>query len=182
MRIVTLVSLFLMAIALSANVVMGGDKPANLPEKAALRVGIFDSRAVAVAYARSPTFGEEIKQLKEEHARAKAAGNQSETKRLEAEGRGQQDRLHQQGFSTASIANILEKVKDKLPAIAKEAKVDLIVSKWDMAYLAPGAETVDVTGLMVKMFNPNQKTLEIVGQLGKQKPIPLGELKIGAGE
>jgi len=55
-----------------------------------LRVGTFDSRAVALAYYRkfykSPEFTASLKKLKEDHDQAKAAGDEEKAKRLEAEG------------------------------------------------------------------------------------------------
>ena len=36
-----------------------------------------------------------------------------------------------QGFSTAPVTNILEQIKDKLPAINNKAGVSVLLSKWD---------------------------------------------------
>jgi hypothetical protein len=160
----------------------GRNETASRPAQGSLRVGTFDSRAVAVAYARSAATQPLMKELVEQYNRAKAAGNQAEMNRLQAEGKSRQDRLHQQVFSTASVADILETIKDQLPAIAKQANVDLIVSKWDSVYLAPGAEPVDLTDLMIKPFKPDQKVLTIVEQLRKQTPVPLGKLKMDTHE
>ena len=77
-------------------------------------------------------------------------------------GQAGQTKLHMQGFSTASVSEYLEHIKDKIPAIAKQAGVDVIVSKWDLAYQSPDAEFVDVTDLMVKPFNPSEKVLKMV--------------------
>ena len=59
-----------------------------------VRVGMFDSRAVALAYYRkfyqSPEFTARLNKLKQEHAQAKAAGDEEKAKKLEAEGRGEQ--------------------------------------------------------------------------------------------
>lgn len=149
-----------------------GDK-----DKAKVRVGTFDSRAVAVAYARSKEFNQHIRQLMEEQKKAKEAGDQEKVKNLEAQGKAQQQRFHEQGFSTASVDDILARIKDKLPEIAKEAGVDLIVSKWDVAFKAPGAETVDITELVIKPFQPDEKVLRIIKDLKDKAPIPLEELR-----
>jgi hypothetical protein len=170
-------------IAMAAMGVAGsGGTPASKAaepkaEKATLRVGVFDSRAVAVAYAGSQEFDAQLKRLMEEHQKAKAAGDTEKVKQLEAQGRQSQDQLHQQGFSTGSVANILEKIKDQLPGIAKEAGVDLIVSKWDVPYQVPGSQTVDVTQAMIKPFHPSEKTLRMIQGLEKVQPIPLEEAK-----
>jgi uncharacterized membrane protein len=174
--------MFLTAVGLVGHLSLGGETPGVKPAKGVLRVGTFDSRAVAVAYVRSAAGGAKIKRLMEQYEQAKAAGNEAEMKRLQAEGKAAQDRLHQQGFSTASVANIMETIQDQLPAIAKQAGVELILSKWDAVYLAPGSETIDVTDLILKPFNPDKKTLDIVEQLRKHAPIPMEKLKIGTRE
>ncbi|MHB1037622.1 MAG: hypothetical protein ACYC35_05740 [Pirellulales bacterium] len=149
--------------------------PGEKAEKVKLRVGTFDSRAVAVAYARSEPFKREIAQLMQQHKEAKAAGNAEKVKQLEAEGEARQKRLHIQGFSTGSVDNILAKIKDQLPAIAKEAGVDVLVSKWDVVYQTPTAECVDVTARMLKPFHPDEATLRTVEELKKHAPISLEE-------
>jgi len=93
-----------------------------------------------------------------------------------AEGPAQQQILHQQGFSIASVADILEKVKDDLPKIAQEAGVDIIVSKWEVVYKNPSIEIVDVTSHLVKLFDPSESELKIIEKLREQPPIPLLEL------
>lgn len=147
------------------------------PEKPRLRVGTFDSRAVAVAYVASEGHGQKMKRMMEEHGKAKAAGDAATVKRLETAGKAAQHLRHLQGFGTASVADILEEIKDELPAIAKKAEVDLLVSKWELAWQAPGAETVDVTQAMIEPFKPSARTLKIVKQLQTQKPIPAAQLE-----
>jgi Skp family chaperone for outer membrane proteins len=146
-------------------------------EPGRLRVGVFDSRAVAVAYAGSEGFNQRIKRLMEEKRQAEAAGDQERVKRLEAEGKAQQAQLHQQGFGTASVANILETIKDQLPTIAREAGVDVIVSKWDVVYQTPSAELVDVTEAMLKPFHPNERVRKTVKELQQHRPLSAEELR-----
>ena len=142
-----------------------------------LRVGTFDSRAVAVAYAGSEGFGRTIQRLREELKEAKGVGDEEKAKKLEKEGEALQERLHQQGFSTASVANLLAQIKDQIPGIAREAGVDVIVSKWDIAYQSPSAELVDITELLIKPFHPNEKAMKSIKMLEKHAPVPLEELK-----
>jgi len=146
-----------------------------------LRVGTFDSRAVALAYyrkfCRSPEFVARLKKLKEERDQAKAAGDQEKVKRLEAEGRGEQERSHSQVFGSAPIDEIMAKVKDQLPTVAKKAGVDLIVSKWSLAYRSPDAEFVDVTEPIAKLFQPDEQTLKMIRDLPKHQPLSAEELR-----
>jgi hypothetical protein len=145
-----------------------------------LRVGAFDSRAVALAYAQTaeePGYAPHFNRLMDEYKKAKASGDVNEARRLETQGHREQDQLHRQVFSSGSIANILEKIKDQLPGISQQAGVDLIVSKWDIAYQIPGTQTVDITQAMVKPFHPSEKTLRVIQDLEKTPPIPLEEAR-----
>jgi hypothetical protein len=85
--------------------------------------------------------------------------------------------MHQQGFGTAPVDNILKHIEHQLPAIAREAGVDVIVSKWQITWQAPGVETVDVTDLMVKPFKPSERTLKTIAELRRHAPIPNEKLK-----
>jgi len=149
------------------------------PTPTKFRVGTFDSRAIAIAYARSALFAPVMKDLKDKYEKAKTEKNEKAIKDLEAEG----ILMHLQGFSIGSVADILEKVKDNLPKAAQEAGVDIIVSKWEVAYKNPSIEIVDVTSHLVKLFNPDERTLKIIEGLSKQPPISLLEaLQIKEGE
>jgi Skp family chaperone for outer membrane proteins len=145
------------------------------PTSTKVRVGTFDSRAIAIAYARSALFAPVMQDFKDKYEKAKAEKNEKVIKELEAEGTTQQQLLHLQGFSIGSVADILEKVKDNLPTAAQEAGVDIIVSKWEVAYKNPSIEIVDVTSHLVKLFNPDEQTLKIIEGLSKQPPISLLE-------
>ena len=64
-------------------------------------------------------------------------------------------------------------IKDKLPGIAKKAGVDVIVSKWSISYSTPVAEFVDVTGLLIEPFQPDEKKRARILMQIRQPPIPL---------
>ena len=145
--------------------------------KAAVRVGTFDSRAVAVAYARSEAFARYVKGLRAEREKAKAAGDEKRVKELEGKGAAQQQLLHKQAFSIWPVDNILKHIKGNIPEIAKQADVDVIVCKWDLVYQRKGVEFSDVTDLMVKQFDPNEQTLKTIKELQEKDPVPLEELK-----
>ncbi len=170
---------FAAAFALVTLGVLGSNARAQQPasaQKPGLRVGTFDSRALVMAYAGSKEFNDKIKAMMDEHTKAKQAGDQKTVQKLEAEGKAQQQRFHEQGFAATPADDILERIKDSLPQIAKEAGVDVIVSKWQIAYRAPNAEMVDVTDLIVKPFNPSAKTLRNIEEIKKVKPLPREEV------
>lgn len=141
------------------------------------RIGVYDSRAVAVAFAGSEAFNVWMSGLKAEHREAKAAGDQKRVAELEAEGAQRQKLMHKQGFSTAPVDNILEHIRDRLPDARKKAGVGLLVSKWDKQTLAkyPHAERVDVTMALVDAFNPSERQRRSAIEIQKHRPISLEE-------
>ena len=96
---------------------------------------------------------------------------------MRAIGEASQELAQKQSFSTWPVDNILKIIEEKIPEIAKQADVDLIVSKWDIVYQRSGVEFIDVTDVMVKLFNPDEQMLEMLEQIKKQDPIPLEELE-----
>jgi hypothetical protein len=175
---------------LAMHTTVGAQQSQEKTSGSMVRVGTFDSRALAQAYYRSDMFLSHINDLQAEYEKAKAAGDEKRVKELEVEsssptwpGLGwppslaQQELLHKQGFSTWPVDNILEKIKGKIPEIAEQAKVDVIVSKWNIVYQRSGVELVNVTDLMVKPFEPDEETLKIVEDIQKLDPVSLEELK-----
>jgi hypothetical protein len=167
--------------ALAGSLVIGGaalaDGPTGGGEAAGLRVGTFDSRAVAVAFVRSEMFEQDLRRMIEEHKQAKAAGDQEKVKKLEAQGQARQEQAHRRGFGTAPVDEILARIKDKLPSIAKRASVDVIISKWALTYSTPGTRFVDVTDLIIEPFEPDERTKRIIRELCAKPPIPLEEIE-----
>jgi hypothetical protein len=167
------VCLAMAIVGVSAVWICAAEPAGAQKQSARLRVGTFDSRALPVVYCRTPEFNAKINKLIDEQKKAKAAGDTEKVKRLEAEGRAQQERFHEQGFSGAPVDDILATIKDKLPGIAKEAGVDLIVSKWQIVYHMPGTELVDVTDLMIQPFHPDEKAVRVVKDLMSKPLIPV---------
>jgi hypothetical protein len=142
------------------------------------RIGIYDSRAIAVAFAGSASFNKEwMRPIKAEHDRAKAAGDTNRMKRIEADMRARQTLAHKQAFSTAPVDEYLKYIKKEMPAIKQKAGVSDIVSKWDPEALKKysSAEKVDVTMLLVDAFQPNERQRKSAVEIQKHKPITLEE-------
>ena len=57
-------------------------------------------------------------------------------------------------FALDIIIAQLEPVKGEIPRIARDAGVDLVVSKWDTDYLGKDVQTVDLTMQLVKLYDP----------------------------
>lgn len=149
-------------------------------ENPTIVVGTFDSRAIAIAHVQSDGFRDFLAAKKAEVARdleqARAAGDDELVASLESLGPTMQKRLHEQGFGTAPVDDIIEQIEDALPGIAAEAGVDVIVSKWRLAYSSPTARFVDVTGPLAAVFNPNERTLKMIQSIMEADPVPLDEL------
>ncbi len=167
-------------LALTLAALCLGIGPSIAPAKTAAptRIGVFDSRAIAIAYWRSDQGMRELRGLRDEYEKAKAANDEKRVKELEQEGPWQQVRMHQQAFSTATVATILEKVSDKLPGVAKQAGVSAIVSKWEVPFKDASVETVDVTAAIVRLFNQDEQMLKMIDQIQAQRPIPFEKLPL----
>lgn len=147
------------------------------PQPAKVRVGTYDSRSVAVAYAGSDVHRKVLAARRAEYEKAKAMGDQTRVAELEAEGKAGQKLMHKQGFSTTPVDDILERVKDRLPVIQEKAGVVALVSKWDKTGLAryEDAELLDVTMALVDALRPNDRQRTCAIEIQKHEPIPLGQ-------
>ncbi|MEZ5196127.1 MAG: hypothetical protein R2764_06930 [Bacteroidales bacterium] len=141
-----------------------------------IRVGIYDTRVIALVYYRSEAHMEYINQLKKERNEAEKAGDEEKVALLERKGPGLQELAHKQGFSTLPIPGLLEKIHDSLPSIAKRLNLDVIMNKWEIAYQAEEVKLVDVTKEMIGFFNPSEETYRIVDQMAEVDPVPLVEI------
>ena len=150
------------------------------PDEPKTRIGVYDSRAVAIAYVRSEQFDKIMKAKMAEMEEAKTTGDTQKIEELEAWGSDHQAKVHRQGFGSAPVDDILEQIKDELAEITKEADVTALVSKWDKKTLKKYkcAEMVDVTDMIVDQFCPDEKTLKIIEEMKKKKPIPPWQLEI----
>jgi hypothetical protein len=143
-----------------------------------VKIGVYDSRAVALAYANSDLFQKYLGNIMTKYNLAKDQKNDTLSKKYEMDGQFQQQLLHEQTFGNGSVSNIIDKIKDKLPGVAKSTGVNIIISKWEIAYQDTSLEYVGVTPQLVKLFNPSDKTLKWIESLLKQNPIPIDELSL----
>ena len=141
-------------------------------------VGTYDSRAIAVAFPGTEIFKQTMADLESRQAKAKAGGDTTEIKNLEAEAQSLQAMLHKQAFSTAPVDNILLHIAEQLPEIKKQAGVELIVSKWDTQELAKyeSSQKKDVTILLVEALKPTADGKKMAIEIMKSKPLPLEKM------
>lgn len=143
----------------------------NAQETTKVRIGIFDSRAVAIAYARSTFFKAKMRTLQHELKTAKEAGDTTKVQKLNNRGQLQQRIMHNQAFGKGSVTSILDNVRDSLPLISKQFNLASIVSKWELQYIESSIDTINVTIPIVKLFNPDEKAMKSINGMDKVKPI-----------
>lgn len=131
---------------------------------------------MAVAWANSTEFQATVKTIEAEHQKAKAVKNEKCLKEIEAQMKSLQHRAHEQAFSAASVAPIMAKVKDRLPDVAKQAGVQLIVSKWELNHQSPEIEVMDVTDKLVALFHVNERGLKWCKEIQQKPPLPVEKI------
>lgn len=141
-----------------------------------LRIGVYDSRAVAVAQANSAEFRDSLKSVREDYQKAKDANDEKRMKEIDSRMKLRQRRMHEQGFSTGSVAGIMAKIKAELPGVAKKAGVQVIVSKWELNYQSPDIDVVDVTDDLVALFHVNDQGLKWAKGVQTKPPLPIEEI------
>jgi hypothetical protein len=160
--------------ALALATALAQPSPVQPPgEKARERIGIYDSRSIAVAYVGSAFQEKRMKDLTSRFKKAEEAGDTKEVSRLKAEGRAWQAQLHRQGFGTARVDDLLAHITNDLPRIQEAADVTRLISKWDKAELAkhPKAERIDVTMQLIEAFGPTEKQRQHAIEIQKRKPV-----------
>lgn len=149
----------------------GSGNKANAQTK--FRIGVFDSRAVAVAYYQSK-FSNAQETFGSLHARMKEAKDKDDKKaieKIEREGMLRQAFMHEQGFGRGSINNVTETMKDKMAQLAKSEKLSAIVSKWELVFSGVDVVSIDVTEKIVDFFEPNEKIKSMMKEIMQSEPI-----------
>lgn len=162
--LVSMVFLMLLAMTMSC--------PAQETAKK-IRVGVYDNRAIALAY-----FGSEHNEFlkkRAEYNEAQASGDSALIKELDNWMPRFQRQMHFQGFCRAPVDDLLLLVKDKMPGVAKSAGVDLI--GWYPDFIGAEVETVDITNELVALFNTSEKKLKEIEGLKDVEPIALADVE-----
>jgi len=133
-----------------------------------IRIGTYDSRAIAIAYVRSG-FDEVISEKKADYAAAKAAGDTDTVAELEKWGNTHQRLLHFQGFGRYPVDGMLAAVRGELPRVAEEFDLDAIV--WLPSYTGEGVEVVDVTELLVRLFTQDEQVATMAMAACEHEPL-----------
>jgi len=137
-----------------------------------LRIGTYDSRVIAVAYYNSAYF----KLLPEVTERMKVAQDKKDTtevSNINKEMSLRQRMMHEQGFGKGSVCNLMDEIKDKITELAKNEKLGIIVSKWELNFNIPAAEIVDITEKVAMLFEPKNNIKEMISDFQKNSPEPV---------
>ena len=171
-------NLIIALLVFSLTMVFAGD-PVKPSEEPVRRVGTYDSRCLAVAYAGTGYFRQWLDPLRARMKEAKAAGDQELIAELDRQGRERQHEMHLQAFGTAPVDNILVHLADQLPGLMKAADVQVLVSVWDTEQLAAygDLERVDMTETLVDALQPDPRQRETALEIRKHEPVPMEKLE-----
>jgi ABC-type Na+ efflux pump permease subunit len=136
-----------------------------------VRIGTFDSRAVAIAYGNSAEGMAVVNNFRSELKKAKSAKNDSLVQRIEKIGPQYPVLSHLRAFSTGSVAEILAGHLADVDAIAQAARVQAIVSRFELIQRDANIDTVDVTSSLVRLFKPSERVLQWISGIGNQAPL-----------
>lgn len=139
-----------------------------------IRVGIFNTRAVALAWGRSDAFQDWVTDLRRRASDAEAAEDAGLVEEIGSEAAAQQDRLHRQVFGDDPIDDVLERMAEALPAIAVAAGVDIIDN--DLLYHGPSVRFVDITEAMAAHWEPSEETERLIDELLETEPVDVDDL------
>ena len=134
-----------------------------------LRIGTYDSRSIAIAYAASEFNA--VREKMTEMQAARAAADENRVRALEQWGRDHQVQLHFQGFGDVNVSDLLVPVQGELPAVADRHGLIAIVDKCD--FTAANVEVVDVTEELVKLYKPSERTLKQALEIRSHERVPL---------
>lgn len=164
----------IVALASAAAVIAGAVAFApHQQEPTKVRLGVYDSRGVAIAWAGSEYAN--FNEMRQAYEKAKAAGDTAEQKRLENEGQMQQRLLHFQGFGRYPVDQYLTAIDEKLPQLLKDR--DLVAIVWTPNAKADNVELVDVTVDLMKLLGMDEaKAKAMAGEASKRKPLEFAEL------
>ncbi len=138
-----------------------------------VRIGVYDSRAIAVAWTRSShnTVAEKASALRE----AEKAGDEAKMRELRKWGEMQQRKLHFQGFGKYPVDDLLEPIREGMADLMTARDLDAIV--WMCHTSAEGVERIDVTVDLMKLLGMSEADAKkMADDLRKHEPVDFATL------
>ncbi len=166
----------IVGLGLTYGLSLAGTSPTEA-RKDLLRVGVYDSRTVALAHYHRMISQGVTDEFHKDHAKAKEAGDAEAMQAIEAKAVALQQQMHNRVFGHVPVDDILDEAGIDLAVIAREAGVDLIVCQWDIGYQHPDAELIDLSKPLVLQFEPSEETLKTIESLKNHPPVPLDQIK-----
>lgn len=163
--------LSVLVIAVGLGLILRESMPDEVDQlEPVVRVGVFDNRAIAVAYARSIEAKRQLESTLQRHAEAKKSGDAELVKRIERGLDRRQWLMHRQGFGVESVRDLLKQVEPGLADVKRESGLAMIA--WEpMLVDFDHVQLVDVTDELVELFEPDEATRSIIDQLRKSDPV-----------
>lgn len=157
------------------TMIWSGRLSAGQTNAAPERIGIYDSRVIAYAHFWGDDYQRQLTEQTRAAKAAKAAGDTVQFEKLSKALANEQQKIHQQVFSTAPAIEALAALQKRLPEIQKQAGVSVLISKWDDPALNQhkSAVQVDLTDALVKEFAPAGKHLKVIESIRSKPPLPL---------
>ena len=133
---------------------------ARIPGNDKVRLGVYDNRAIAMAWVRSkysplPTKMKELQQ-------AKAERDEKKTQQLNEWGEMLQP-LHFQGFGKYPVDEYLDQVQEKLPEVMAQHQLDAIV--WMCHSHQDHVTIVDVTPDLMRLFGADDQVIQQAAEM-----------------
>jgi hypothetical protein len=145
-------SLKLLLTALIFVIVATIAKPVYAQKKGeTLKIGTYDSRVITFAWSRSDYFKHHMSKYNSQSDSARKVNDSAKIRELSVQGMSYQHLLHQMVFSTGMASSIMELIRNQLPELAKKEDVSMIVSKWELNFVNPTVEIVDLTNQIAQL-------------------------------
>lgn len=174
---ILLAFLFALIILIDAQIQHGGSDLGNASVKR-LKIGTYDSRAVTYAYFCSEQNTALRQQVKKERDEIMKTSDTAKWKETMCKVLTEDYLLHQRVFATGSAAFILKKVENWVPAVARAAGVDVLVSKWELTWCDSSAIVVDLTDSVAQLFIPLDKLDKTYGEIKKMPKLENDEFTV----
>ncbi len=172
------ISISIIAMLIFCMINPAGNTVFGQKAKAAIKIGTYDSRIVIFAWSRSDYFKQHMIKFKQQSDSAEKAHDTARVKELSVQAMSFQHLLHLTVFSNGSVGFVMAIVKDKLPGLAKNEGVSVILSKWELNFSDPSIEIVDLTSQVAQLFQPKENIDQMSKDISAQQPIPIDEFGI----
>ena len=144
-----------------------------------IRIGVYDSRSIAVAFAGSAKHEALIAEAAKALEDAKAQGDPDMIAYRDRRVWELRYQLHRQGFGTAPVGDILALYPEAVEALMDRHRLVALVSKWDEAGLGRyrGAEQVDITEELLEAPGPSERQRRYALEIRQHKPLSAAQVE-----